>query len=262
MKIKIAALLIIMFSSFSITSYAQVIENPTGFELKQELNILKKELTQRGEITNQPQNTEQLMQRISELSKELESAQNKVKNLEHELELKSQKQNKTDDSLIDVRFKKKKSKDEQILELTNQVSQLQERISKYQSTSRSSFSDISNSQDYRKQIDSSSNTIVEQTKQLSKAYEEIEKLKKNSVSTEKLVNNLIFQAEKLYYNGKSQEAIVIYEILDKLNVKEPKIYQNLALIYQGLGMNSEANKQYDKLYLLFPNLKGDEKINK
>lgn len=262
MRIKITLLIITVLLFFSASCYAEQ-GSADSPKLIQELSIIRQELTQRGEIS--PQDNTASLQKISELMKELELAQNKIKQLE--TELRNKKPDPLQNGFIDISNKQKMTKDKQIIELTNEIETMRQNLLQCRRESMESnktlnISDEYRVDDYRKQLDLSSNTIIEQTKQLSKAYEEIEKLKKESIYTDKIVDNLIYQAEKLHLQGKTQEAIAIYEILDKIDVRKPKIYQNLALIYQGLGMDSEADKQYDKLYMLFPSLKGDVKINK
>ena len=262
MQIRQIILLTFMISNLTHAGYAQIVQDSTGFELRQELNTIKQELIRKGEISSNNQDTEQLMQKITELSKKLETAENKIKTIQLELETKNNEQNPKSSELVDVGFWRKDSKDQQVLDLTNKVKELEIKLNNYKSSNMSDFAGIANNSDYKRQLDTSTDTIVEQTRQLSKAYEEIDKLKRNSISGDKLTDSIILQAEKLHLQGQTQEAIAIYEILDKLEVRKPKIYQNLAVIYQGLGMNSEAEKQYDKFYLLFPNLKGDVKINR
>jgi tetratricopeptide (TPR) repeat protein len=248
---------------FSFPCFAQ--DSANNPELIQELTIIKKELNERGENSYINQDNSHFTQKIQELSGKLEFADKKIKQLEKELNLKNQQSPQNDHYFISD--KHKISKDKQIEELTNKIQTLEEKINQYQIESQNTFLKFNHisspqvsSNDYLKQLNTSNDTIIEQAKQLSKAYDQIEKLKNSSNSADKIIDNIIIQAEKLYTQGKTREAIAIYEILDRLEIKKPKIYQNMALIYQSSGLNSEANEQYSKLNLLFPDLKGDVKI--
>lgn len=239
---KIFFLNIIFFLlSFSLACLAQDAQvSLDSSDLKHEFDTLRHELKKK-EGNNAPvEDPVYLMGRVSQLSSQLEAAQNTIKQLQQELNLK----NKTVNIINKSNFTDN-------IDNTDKLNKSPAAISG--NLNNVNVSILQNPD--KKQLELSSSTIVEQTRQLSKAYNEIEQLKKDNIDTDKFITNIIYQAEKLHIQGKNQEAIAIYEILDKIGVRKSEIYQNQALIYQSLGMNTEADKQYNKLYRLFPNLK-------
>jgi len=206
-----------------------------GQKLQGEFDSIKSELSKRdSSITAQSDDVSFLKQRINELRAELDSAKSTIVSLQQELQ------------------NQKSLTAKNLQQVTPIITPLP-----------TSFRPVSFSQnsggitsDINKQLDISSNTIIEQTKQLSKAYDEIEMLKRNSSSSDRLIENIISQGERLMAQGKNQEAAVIFELLDRLDIKKQRIYQNLARSYEALGMTKEATRTYNKLFALYPGLKG------
>lgn len=103
--------------------------------------------------------------------------------------------------------------------------------------------------------------IVNQSKQLTKSYEEINSLKASIAFSNKIFTNFSLLAQDFAKEGKLQDAARIYQILSQAEVKEPSVYSELGRIYKTLGMVNESNREYNKLYTLFPNIKGNEKAS-
>lgn len=103
--------------------------------------------------------------------------------------------------------------------------------------------------------------IVNQSKQLTKSYEEINNLKASISFSNKIFTNFSLLAQDFTKEGKLQDAARIYQILSQAEVKDPAVYSELSRIYKTLGMVNESNREYNKLYTLFPNIKGNEKAS-
>jgi tetratricopeptide (TPR) repeat protein len=222
MSVRKALCLMLMFLSLSVPASARqrLCDN---WELQQELNIIKQGLDQ-NENTLKTSDQNSLQQKITDVLRDIQAQKDRIQVIEDELKSNNSGQN----------FIKKVNSDS---------------FPDQSSLNSSNISNISGNSidDYKRQLDIASNTIINQTKQLSKAYSEIENLKRSTLTTDKFVDNMINQAERLRSMGKAQEAITIYEALDRLNVKKPRIYQNMGSIYQSMGMTSEADKQFSKL---------------
>ena len=285
MRIMKILFLLFIFINFSPAVFAQDINNST------QENITS--------TKPQSEDIGLLLQEISKQTAELESAQDKILTLQKELDAKNQQLNqlKTDNLGWNDKFtleikkyelENQSLKDEiqqknnelglagvKLVELTNKLNNFKNTASiknivnaaepQEKNIKQVNFVTQLNSNDnesieIKKQLNIANNTIIEQAKHLSEAYKENEKINNNMELFDRLIDRIIYEAENLYKQGKTTEATAIYETLSRLEVKNPKIYKNLALIYKNSGLNSESKIQLDKLLILFPNLTGNEKL--
>lgn len=191
-----------------------------------------------------------LMSQITDLSKELDSAQSKVNQLSSTLNYKDEEIARLNAIIASLKITSPSVSTENIVNVSNKSPSNIQNIK--QETPNLAI--ITQPQISGKCAD----TIVFQAKQLAKAYDEISNVKSSQNYLNKILDNFVFLAQNLNKQGKIQDAAAVYEVLSRAEIKNPVIYSELAQIYQKLGMQEEANKEYIKLNSLFPNLKGNE----
>ncbi|MEI7473477.1 MAG: hypothetical protein WCK67_01755 [bacterium] len=234
--------------------------------ITQKLNEISKELeTAKYMITLQKTSINEKNNKIDELTHEILRLNDRIADITKTYEM--DKENYLDD--MSNKSDELELSKCRVLELSTKINQLENSIleGKQEKTKpisnkkhKSEQSPCENNDliNRKETLDNYRTTVLEQSKQLSKCNDEIDKINTKVKKYDVFIDDILNKSMQLSKEGKKEEATVILTLLTNAGIERPELYIELIKNFKSMGLTEESNKVKTVLYSLYPSLKADE----